>query len=57
MTFVAGAILTPPDIFAQCLLALPLMILYEIGIFVSKVAGKKKAETVEDEEEALAPDH
>ncbi len=42
LTFVFGAILTPPDIFSQCLLAVPLMILYEIGIFVAVLASKKE---------------
>jgi sec-independent protein translocase protein TatC len=33
--FVISAILTPPDVFSQCLLALPLLILYEASIWVS----------------------
>ncbi len=31
-----SAIITPPDVFSQVLVALPLMILYEIGIAISK---------------------
>jgi sec-independent protein translocase protein TatC len=31
-----SAIITPPDVFSQVLVALPLMILYEVGIFISK---------------------
>ncbi len=42
MTFVTAAILTPPDIITQCMMAGPLIILYEIGIFVAKLAKKKK---------------
>jgi sec-independent protein translocase protein TatC len=34
-TFIIGAILTPPDPISQILLALPLIILYEVSIFVS----------------------
>lgn len=49
MTFVFGAILTPPDIFSQCLLAIPLMVLYEIGIFVSGLAAKKTKGEEDDE--------
>ena len=42
--FIAAAILTPsPDPFNQTLMALPLMLLYEVGIIVSKIAGKKPA--------------
>lgn len=33
--FVAGAILTPPDVISQIMLAVPLWLLYEIGIFTA----------------------
>ncbi len=36
--FVVAAILTPPDVITQCLMAGPLLILYEIGIMFSKWA-------------------
>jgi len=32
--FVLGAIFTPPDIVSQCMLALPLWLLFEIGLLV-----------------------
>jgi sec-independent protein translocase protein TatC len=32
--FVLGAIFTPPDIVSQCMLAIPLWLLYEIGLLV-----------------------
>jgi len=40
--FIVAAILTPPDIFTQALMAGPLIILYEISILVSYLAKKKK---------------
>jgi len=50
-----SAIITPPDIFSQVLVAMPLMVLYEIGIAISKRimkqqdaemnAGKRPAKT------------
>jgi sec-independent protein translocase protein TatC len=41
--FIAAAILTPsPDAFSQIIMAIPLLGLYEIGIFVSKFAEKKR---------------
>jgi len=41
--FIAAAILTPsPDVFTQIIMAVPLMGLYEIGIFVAKFAEKKR---------------
>lgn len=39
--FVVAAILTPPDVFSQILMALPMLLLYEISILVAAVAGKK----------------
>jgi sec-independent protein translocase protein TatC len=42
--FIVAAVLTPPDAFTQCMLAAPLLILYEISIFVSKSVRKKKKE-------------
>jgi len=50
LTFVVGAILTPPDVITQCMMAVPLMVLYEIGILVSVMARKKKEEKVKAEE-------
>lgn len=39
--FIVAAILTPPDVLSQVLMALPMLILYEIGIIVVKVTEKK----------------
>lgn len=50
--FIIGAILTPPDIFSQTALALPFVILYEVGIIVARLFGKKK----KIDEDALVPD-
>ncbi len=45
ITFIVAAILTPPDVATQCMMAVPLLILYEVGILVSRFAGKKKEDT------------
>ena len=37
LAFVLGAILTPPDPLTQVFLALPLIILYELGLFFAKI--------------------
>ena len=42
--FAGAAILTPPDVITQILMALPLMVLYEISIIGAKIFGKKKPE-------------
>ncbi len=39
--FVLGAIFTPPDPVSQILMALPLLLLYEISIWVCKIAERK----------------
>jgi sec-independent protein translocase protein TatC len=47
--FIIGAIFTPPDVISQCLLALPLWLLYELGLvlarFVSTPATRAEAPT------------
>ncbi|MFQ5641269.1 MAG: twin-arginine translocase subunit TatC, partial [bacterium] len=40
---ILAAVITPPDIFTQLLLAGPLILLYEISILVSKFALKEEA--------------
>ena len=40
--FIVAAIVTPPDVVSQVLLAIPMMILFEIGIFISTLAEKKR---------------
>jgi len=40
--FIIGAILTPPDVFSQTALAIPFILLYEVGIWVARFFGKKK---------------
>jgi len=40
--FILSAILTPPDVATQLMMALPIIILYEISIFLSKAIYRKK---------------
>ncbi|HPD21224.1 MAG: twin-arginine translocase subunit TatC [Desulfomonilia bacterium] len=44
IVFVMAAILTPPDVISQIMLAIPLLILYEISIWVTRVVEKKSGE-------------
>jgi sec-independent protein translocase protein TatC len=46
--FVVAAILTPPDVVSQLLMAAPLMVLYEMGIWVAYAFGTKKPQPLED---------
>lgn len=48
--FVIGAIFTPPDVISQLMLAIPLCLLYELGIFLSRFVG-----TAPRKEDAEAP--
>jgi len=41
LIFIFAAVMTPPDIISQVLMALPLMGLYELSILFSKIFGKK----------------
>ena len=43
--FIVAAILTPPDVFSQLMMAAPMLVLYEISIIVAAVFGKKKPGT------------
>ncbi len=49
--FLVGAMLTPPDVFSQTALALPFIVLYEIGIVVARLFGKHRKVDAE-----VAPD-
>lgn len=42
-SFVIGMLLTPPDIVSQTLLAIPVWLLFELGIIFSRIIGKRKA--------------
>lgn len=42
LIFVAAAVLTPPDVVSQMLMALPLLVLYEISVWIVTIFGKKE---------------
>ncbi|MDR2582876.1 MAG: twin-arginine translocase subunit TatC [Fibromonadaceae bacterium] len=42
LIFIVAAILTPPDVFSQVLLACPLLLLYALSILISFLARKKQ---------------
>jgi sec-independent protein translocase protein TatC len=45
--FVVAAIVTPPDVVSQLALAIPMCVLYEVGIFLSQFVQRRKAGTAE----------
>lgn len=50
--FVVAAIVTPPDVVSQLLLAIPLCLLYELGILLSRLIKPKGQAEAEDSAEA-----
>jgi len=46
LVFIVAAILSPPDIFSQTLMAIPLLVLFELGVLASFLAkpGRKPAD-------------
>ena len=54
--FVIAAILTPPDAISQCIMAVPMWLLYEFGLVMARVMQKMRKEAAEaaEKEEAEA---
>ncbi|MES9967510.1 MAG: twin-arginine translocase subunit TatC, partial [Sedimenticola sp.] len=50
--FCIGMLLTPPDVISQTLLALPMWILFEVGLFFSRVVYKDRQRRLAAEEAA-----
>ncbi|WP_339923065.1 twin-arginine translocase subunit TatC [uncultured Cyclobacterium sp.] len=47
---VLSAVITPPDVISQILIAMPILVLYETGILIAKrLERKRRAEELEDE--------
>lgn len=40
--FIAAAVLTPPDVISQVMLAMPMLFLFEVGLLFASMAEKKK---------------
>lgn len=48
--FVFGALLTPPDAVSQVLLAVPMLVLFEVGLLLARL-GRKRAKRLKEAEE------
>ena len=51
--FVVGMLLTPADPFTQSMLAIPMWMLFEVGIVAGKMIRKKQAEDEADQQDSL----
>jgi sec-independent protein translocase protein TatC len=50
LIFVVAAVLTPPDVISQVLMALPLLFLYGVSIYIAKIFNPAKKDEEEEEE-------
>ncbi len=50
--FVVGMLMTPPDVISQSLLAVPMWLLYEIGIIAGRLLRRRRAAEAEDSGDA-----
>ncbi|KOO02946.1 twin-arginine translocase subunit TatC [Vibrio nereis] len=50
--FVVGMMLTPPDMISQTLLAIPMCLLFEVGLFFARFYVRKKEENDDEETES-----
>jgi sec-independent protein translocase protein TatC len=48
--FVVAALLTPPDAVSQCIMAIPMYLLYEGGLLMARVLSKMRRENPDSEE-------
>lgn len=52
--FVVAAVLTPPDVFSQVLLAVPMIVLFEVGLFFARRLKRARSEDAETDETVLS---
>ncbi|MDD4701402.1 MAG: twin-arginine translocase subunit TatC [Desulfovibrio sp.] len=53
--FVVAAVLTPPDVVSQLLMACPMLVLYEISIWVAAAFGRKPKKDEDEKEDSEQP--
>jgi len=52
--FVIAAVVTPPDVLSQFMLAVPMCLLFELGLFLARFVGKRP-EPIPGESDYVAP--
>jgi len=46
--FLVAAIITPPDVFSQIMVGIPLVLLYEASILISYIVVKKREKSMQE---------
>ena len=46
LVLILAAIITPPDVASQIIVAIPIVILYQVSIFISKIVVKNQANDI-----------
>ncbi|WP_440875064.1 twin-arginine translocase subunit TatC [Thalassotalea sp. PLHSN55] len=50
--FIIGMLLTPPDIISQTMLAIPMLLLFELGVFIASFYHKPDEDIAEEEQQS-----
>ncbi|MCL1860033.1 MAG: twin-arginine translocase subunit TatC, partial [Proteobacteria bacterium] len=53
--FIVAAIVTPPDVVSQIMLAIPICLLYEAGVFIASAVSKEQEAVAKPESVAVVP--
>ena len=48
LVLILSAVITPPDIASQIIVTIPILILYEVSIFISKVVYKRQQKELQN---------
>ena len=48
IVLILSAVITPPDIASQVIVTIPILILYEVSIFISKVVYKRQQKELQN---------
>lgn len=49
--FFLAAVITPPDVISQILIAVPMLLLYELSILLCRLVGRRKKQQAEEDDE------
>jgi sec-independent protein translocase protein TatC len=53
--FVVAAVFTPPDVISQLMMAIPLCLLFELGLFLARFVGQRSARHCPDDQPLRKP--